>query len=84
MSTCVDRHHIHQLMVLYPQQLDPTAIRGSFSHLLCDVTLVSEANLRRLGPVDLVIAGWPCQGHSRAAACQGLDDTISSFFGDHI
>jgi hypothetical protein len=67
-STRVARHHLHQLMVLYPQQLHPTAIHGCFSSLPRDVTLISEADLRHLGPVDMVIAGWPCQGHSRAGA----------------
>jgi hypothetical protein len=65
-STRVARHHLHQLMSLYPQQLQPTAIRGCFSRLPRDVTLISEDDLRHLGPVDMVIAGWPCQGHSRA------------------
>ena len=58
-STHVVRHHFHQLMVLYPEQLDPAAIRVFFAHLPRDVTLISEANLQRLGPVDMVIAGWP-------------------------
>ena len=58
-STCVAHHHIHQLMVLYPQLLDPTAIRRCFARLLHDVTLISEADLQRLGLVELVIAGWP-------------------------
>ena len=75
MPTRVARHYIHQLMVLYP-----TAIHGCFARLLRDVTLISEANLRRLGPVDLVIAGWPCQGHSCTRAGQGLEDPISSIF----
>ena len=59
-STHVACHHLHQLMVLYPQQLPPTAIRGCFLRLPCDVTLISEADLRHLGLVDMVIAGWPC------------------------
>ena len=80
-STHVVRHHFHQLMVLYPEQLDPAAIRVFFAHLHHDVTLISEANLQRLGPVDMVIAGWPCQGHSRARAGRGLEDPRSSFLG---
>ena len=83
-STRVARHHLHQLMVLYPQQLPPTAIHGCFSRLPRDVTLISEADLRHLGPVDMVIAGWPCQGHSRAGAGRGLEDPRSSLFWDLI
>ena len=83
-STRVVRHYLHQLMVLYPQQLFPTAIRGCFSRLPRDVTVVSEADLQHLGPVDMVIAGWPCQGHSRAGADPGLEDPKSSLFWDLI
>ena len=71
MSTRVARHHLHQLMFLYLQQLPPTAIHGCFSRLPRDVTVISEADLRHLGPVDMVIVGWPCQGHSRAGAGRG-------------
>jgi len=58
-------HHIQRLLALYPEQLPSSAIRGCFGKLPRDVTLISEDDLRRLGHVDLVIAGWPCQGHSR-------------------
>ena len=83
-STCVARHHIHKLMVLYPQQLSPTAIRGCFSCLPHDVTLISEADLRHLGSVDMMSAGWPCQRHSHAGAGRGLEDPRSSLFWDLI
>ena len=46
-------------MVLYPHQLDLTAIRGCFTRLPRDVTLISEADLRHLDRVNMVIAGWP-------------------------
>ena len=59
-STRVARHHFHQLMGLYPHQLHPSAVRGCFTRLPRDVPLISEANLRQLGRVDMVIAGWPC------------------------
>ena len=68
MSTRVACHHFHQLMVLCPHQLHLTAIRGCFTRLPRDVTLISEVDLRKEGRVDMVIAGWPCQGHSRAGA----------------
>ena len=83
-STRAARHHLHRLMVLYPQQLLPTTIRGCFGRLPRDITLISEEDLRMLGPMDLVIAGWPCQGHSRAGAGRGLEDPRSSLFWDLI
>ena len=83
-STHVARHHLHHLMVLYPHQLHSIAIHGCFARLPCDVTLISEADLRHLGPMDMVIAGWPCQGHLRARAGGRLEDLMSSLFWDHI
>jgi hypothetical protein len=83
-STRVARHHLHQLMVLYPQQLHSTAIHGCFSRLPHDVTLISEADLRHLGPVDMVIARWLYQGHSCAEAGGGLEDPRSSLFWNLI
>jgi site-specific DNA-cytosine methylase len=28
----------------------------------------------RVGLIDLVIVGWPCQGHTRASHGEGLHD----------
>ncbi|GAQ92009.1 hypothetical protein KFL_009030040, partial [Klebsormidium nitens] len=39
-----------------------------------DIRLVTREQLSELGPVDLVVAGWPCQGSSAAGTGQGLDD----------
>ena len=76
------RHHMQRLLALYPEQLPPSAIHGCFGKLPRDVTLVSDDDLRRVGHVDLVIAGWPCQGHSRAGSGRGLDDPRSGLFAD--
>ena len=83
-STRAARHHLQRLIAQYPEQLPPSAIHGCFGHLPRDVTLISDEDLKRLGHVDLVIAGWPCQGHSRAGAGQGLDDPRSSLFWDLV
>lgn len=76
------QHHLQRLLALYPEQLPPSAIHGCFGQLPRDVTLISDEDLRRLGHIDLLIAGWPCQGHSRAGAGRGLDDPRSSLFAD--
>jgi hypothetical protein len=34
----------------------------------------------RVGPIDLVIAGWPCQGHTRVSHGEGLHDPRSCMF----
>jgi site-specific DNA-cytosine methylase len=37
-----------------------------------------------LGPVDLIILGWECQGFSAAGFGEGLSDTRSGLFKDMI
>ena len=69
-SIHVARHHLHQLMVLDPQQLPPTAICGCF--------------LQHLHLMDMVIARWPCQGHSCVGVGRGLEDPMSNLFWDLI
>jgi hypothetical protein len=78
----VVRHHIQQLLLRYRAQLSASAILGCCGQLPQDVTMVGDEDLRRLGHVDLIIAEWPCQGHSRGGTGQGLDDPRSSLFAD--
>ena len=42
--------------------------------LPADISLLGADHLDRVGPIDLVIAGWPCQGQSRAGVGHGLHD----------
>src|SRR6478672_6117109 len=74
------KHHLDLLRMRYPRQLPASAIQGSMSCLPADIALISEEDLQRLGRVDLVIAGWPCQGHSRAGLGQGLQHSRSALF----
>jgi site-specific DNA-cytosine methylase len=37
-----------------------------------------------LGPVDLIISGWECQGFSTAGFGKGLNDTRSGLFMDMV
>ena len=39
-------------------------------------------DLARFGPIDLVIAGWPCQGHTWVGRGEGLHDPMSHVLGD--
>ena len=62
------------------RQLPASAVKGCKSQLPQDIALIREDDLHRLGRVDLVIAGWPCQGHSRASLEKGLQDPRSELF----
>jgi len=37
-----------------------------------------------LGPVDLIISGWECQGFSEVGFGKGLNDTRSGLFTDMV
>ena len=70
----VSSHHLALLMRRYPNYC-----RGRlFEDIneLCHQTfvLLGAQGLARVGPIDLVIAGWPCQGHTRAGCGEGLRD----------
>jgi hypothetical protein len=75
--------HAHSLSELAAEFSETVASRvGAQLHhrLPQDICLVSAEHLRELGPVDLVVAGWPCQGSSAAGAGRGLDDARSGLF----
>jgi site-specific DNA-cytosine methylase len=80
----VAKHHSRGLRIWFPELLTTTAISSSFSSLISDISLISEKDLHWLGHVDLVIAGWPCQGMSMAGNQNGLQDGRSSRFYDMV
>jgi hypothetical protein len=61
----VSSRHLALLMRRYPELLPRSAIRGYERALPSDIELLGAQDLARVGPIDLVIAGWPCQGHTR-------------------
>ncbi|CAM6082734.1 unnamed protein product [Calypogeia fissa] len=68
----VSLRHVAQLMQRYPDLLPRSATRGYQHALPSDISLLGAPDLERVGPVDLVIARWPCQGHTRAGRGRGL------------
>jgi site-specific DNA-cytosine methylase len=66
--------HLALLMRRYPELLPRSAIRGYQWALLLDITLLGAQDLTKVDPIDLVIVGWPCQGHTRASCGEGLHD----------
>jgi site-specific DNA-cytosine methylase len=61
----------------FPQQFATTAWKASFTFLPSDIQLIQKKHMELLGPVDLIISGWECQG-------KGLSDTRSGLFTDMI
>jgi site-specific DNA-cytosine methylase len=78
----VAKRHSRRLRTQFPELLATSAIKTSFSTLAGDIALISAEDIHRCGQVDLVIAGWPCQGMSMAGKQNGLQDGRSSRFHD--
>jgi len=76
----VSSHHLALLMRQYPELLSRSAIQGYQRALRLDIALLGAQDLARVGPINLVIAGWPCQGHTRAGRGEGLRDPRSRMF----
>ncbi|PTQ27347.1 hypothetical protein MARPO_0204s0011, partial [Marchantia polymorpha] len=76
----VSSRHVTQLMQRFPLLLPRSAVRGYQKALPSDISLLGALDLDRVGHIDLVIAGWPCQGHTRAGHGAGLHDPGSRMF----
>jgi hypothetical protein len=68
----------------FPQQLATTAWKASFTFLPFDIQLIQKKHMELLGPIDLIISSWECQGFSTAGFGEGLNDTKSGLFTDMI
>jgi len=64
----------------FPQQFVTTAWKASFTFLPSDIQLIQKKHIELLGPIDLIISGWDCQGFSMAGFGKGLSDTRSGLF----
>jgi site-specific DNA-cytosine methylase len=71
---------------MFPKLLpSEEAFARCFSVLPHDISLIKYRHIKELGPVDLIICGFPCQGFSRATRnTQRLRDPRSSIFFDMV
>jgi site-specific DNA-cytosine methylase len=73
------------LSMTFSELLAPAAFPRCFSSFPQDIALIKHRHVKELGPVDLVVCGFPCQGLSRAARrAQGLRDPRSAAFFDMV
>ena len=54
------------------------ATKRAFTALPSDISLISREEITRHGPIDLVVAGWPCQGLSTACHQDNLLDSTTT------
>jgi site-specific DNA-cytosine methylase len=59
-------------------------MEGQFTFLPSDIQLIQKKHMELLGPVDLIISGWECQGFSEVGFGKGLNDTRSGLFTDMV
>jgi hypothetical protein len=73
------------LSKMFPELLPSEAFASCFSFLPQDIALIKQEHVRKLGQLDLIICGFPCQGFSRATRrAQGLRDPRSPVFFDMV
>jgi site-specific DNA-cytosine methylase len=73
-----------ELTSRFPQQFATTAWKASFKFLPFDIQLIQKKHMELLGPVDLIISGWECQGFLALGFGKGLSDTRSDLFTDMV
>jgi hypothetical protein len=56
--------HVMMLQQRYPHLLPTSTIQGYQCSLPSNITLLKALDLARIGPIDLIISGWFCQGFS--------------------
>jgi hypothetical protein len=80
----VAQSRMAQLSARFPSQFPTTAWKTSFTYFPMDIQLVQRTHLELLGPLDLIVAGWECQGFSAAGSGDGLSDPRSNLFMDLV
>ncbi|CAI7884004.1 unnamed protein product [Closterium sp. NIES-54] len=77
-------HHIKKLEERYPSQLYEGAVDREAEWICHRAEDVKEEALAYLRHIDLVIAGWECQGMLRAGERRGMNDPRSGLFRELI
>ncbi|GAQ91782.1 DNA/RNA polymerase superfamily protein [Klebsormidium nitens] len=76
---------LKMLSGIFPDLLAESAFENRFGLLPHDVKLTNQSHIIALGPLDLVVCGFPCQGFSRASrTAKGLRDPRTAVFVDVV
>jgi hypothetical protein len=73
-----------ELTARFPQQFATIAWKANFTFLPSDIQLIENKHMELLGPVNLIILGWECQGFSTVGFRKGLNDTRFDLFTDMV
>ncbi|CAI7840424.1 unnamed protein product [Closterium sp. NIES-53] len=67
-------NHTRKLQEEFPELLVGDVIERAMHGTATDVRRITRDMVRRWGHVDLLVAGWECQGVSRVGKGKGMDD----------
>jgi site-specific DNA-cytosine methylase len=73
-----------EFITKFPQQFATTTWKASFIFLLFDIQLIQKKHMELLGPMDLIISSWECQGFLAVGFGKSLSDTRSGLFTDMV
>jgi len=73
-----------ELTSRFPQQFATTTWKTNFNFLPFDIQLIQTNHMELLGPVDLIISGWECQGFLTVGFGEGLSDTRFDLFTNMV
>jgi site-specific DNA-cytosine methylase len=73
-----------ELIARFLEQFVTTAWKASFTFLPSHIQIIQKKHMELLGPMDLIILGWECQGFSTAGFGEYLNDVRSSLFMDMV
>ncbi len=73
-----------ELTAKFPQQFVTIAWKADFTFLPSDIQLIQKKHMELLGPLDLIISSWECQGFLAVGFGKGLSDTRSGLFTDMV
>jgi site-specific DNA-cytosine methylase len=73
-----------EFITKFPQQFATTTWKASFTFLLFDIQLIQKKHMELLGPMDLIISSWECQGFLVVGFRKSLSDTRSGLFTDMV
>ncbi|CAI7825223.1 unnamed protein product [Closterium sp. NIES-53] len=66
--------HAQMLQQWYPAQLTKEVLQEAMQNKKWDMGQITKEDVDSWGKVDLLVAGWECQGTSRAGKGKGLQD----------
>ena len=80
-ARAVTKSRANDWLQVYPEFLAPSALEGFHSFFPQDVELIGNSHILAMEKPDLVVAGFPCQGFSRASGkARGLNDPRTHLF----